>query len=131
MLDISYNYTTRFAIVDDLESLWREKLPEISKVKQLMSTAKLMFNLPTNRISLEVGEGVRIYRITLHRPEVEKYIFGQIVYIPQKSRVDLYFADPSMPVVQWKSKKIVYNGLDFLLIRAGVNNLLNKLVNAL
>ena len=132
MLDISYNYTVKWAIVENLGEFWKERLEEVGRVKQLMSTARLMFNLPTNRMTLEVGEGVRIYRITLMKPDVEKVPFGWLVYQPLKSRLDLYMAeDNGMPTIQWRAKKIVYENLSFLLIRCGVNNLLNKLVNAL
>jgi hypothetical protein len=66
------------------------------------------------------------------KPDVEKVPFGWLVYQPLKSRLDLYMAeDNGMPTIQWRAKKIVYENLSFLLIRCGVNNLLNKLVNAL
>ncbi len=132
MENISYNYTSRFSLVEDLAAFWQERLPEIPRIKTLMMNVQLLFNLPSNRVMLEVAEGQRIYKVTFMTPDVEKIPFGWVVYLPQIKQIDLYSVrDAGMPMVQWKNKKIVTKNFDYLFERAGIETIFNKLVNSL
>lgn len=129
MLNTSYNYMT-FAKVTDLADLMKSNLPEMTKVKGLIDNSKILFDLPTNRVLLEVSQGDRVYKITLLTPDVNKYPFGWLIYLPLQNRLDLYSSDsPSIPIIQWKSKKAVFKNYTTLLDRAGLDRIFDKLIN--
>lgn len=129
MLSTSYNYMN-FAKVSDLGDLFKSNLPEMTKVKGLLDNSKMLFDLPTSRVDLMVSEGDRVYKIMLLTPDVNKYPFGWIIYLPLQKRLDIYSADsPSMPIIQWKGKKVAFKNYSTILDRAGLDKIFDKLVN--
>lgn len=130
MLDISYN-TLDYSKVVDLNDFYRSKLPEIFKIRSIIDNSKLLFNLPGTRVILEVDEaGKRIYRITLLDTSVNKQPFGILIYLPLQNRLDLYSMSSDVPLIQWKNKRPVFKSYDFLLDRAGLDKLFQKIINA-
>jgi hypothetical protein len=130
MLDISYNSLTYSKVVD-FNDFYRSKLPEILHVRAIIENSKLLFNLPSTRIILEVDEsGERVYKITLLDTSVSRQPFGVLVYLPLQHRLDLYTVSSDMPLIQWKNKKPVFKSYDFLLDRAGLDRLFSKIINA-
>lgn len=121
-----------FAKVSDLGDLFKSNLPEMTKVKGLLDNSKILFDLPTNRVELQVSEGDRVYKIMLLTPDVNKYPFGWIIYLPLQKRLDVYSADsPSIPVIQWKGKKVAFKNYSLLLDRAGLDKIFDKLLNTI
>lgn len=130
MLDTSYNIRLNFSIVEDLNSFYKENLPEMPRIRSFVGALKLLFVLPTDRVVVEVAEGERIYKIKLLQPNVKKTVFGWFVYIPQKNRLDLYSAENYLePVFQWKNKKLAYASLPELFLKAGIEKLFSKVIN--
>ena len=119
-----------FSVVDDMNSFYKERLPEIIKIRALINAIKLLYSLPGNRVLLEVTEGGRIYRISIL--STSKLIVGQFVYLPLQSRLDLFSGDnPMSPILQWKKKKLVYNSLPMILSSAGVDKVFSKIINVI
>ena len=129
MLDISYN-ALQYSKVVDLNNFYREKLPEILKIKAMIENSKLLFGLSSNRVILEIAEGQRIYRITFLNTDVNKNPFGYLVYIPQQHRLDIYSIDSGTPLIQWKNRKPVFKSYGLLLDKAGLDKIFNKILNA-
>ena len=114
-----------------MNDFYRSKLPEILKVRAIIENTKLLFNLPSTRVVLEVDEdGARVYKITLLDTTINRQPFGTIVYLPLQHRLDLYTISSDMPLIQWKNKKPVFKSYDFLLDRAGLDRLFSKIINA-
>ena len=61
MLSVNYNYMN-FSVVSDLSDFYKSKLPEMTKIKALVDNIKLLFNLPADRVIVEVAEGERVYK---------------------------------------------------------------------
>jgi hypothetical protein len=54
------------------------------------------------------------------------------VFLPLERRLDAYdYNNPTFPMIQWKGKKIAYNGLSLFLDKAGVSGVFTKLVNVI
>lgn len=130
MLDTSYN-RLQFSQVVDYNDFYKSKLPEMIRIRSLFDNTKLLFNIPGDRIVLSVGQGERIYKLTILSPDVKKNIIGWIVYIPlEQSRLDIYIPDnPDIPLIQWKNKQVVHKNYSYLLDRAGFDKLFGRLVN--
>lgn len=132
MLPTYYQYSTRFAVVQDQTDFFRtSKQKEIFKVKALVEAVKLSLALPTDRVILEVGEGETIYRITALTPDSFKSQIGQFVYIPDQARLDIFSSESSGPVIQWIRKKPVYKSYSMLFDMMGVHTVFAKLSNVL
>ncbi len=133
MLSTSYNYMN-FARVQDIADLYKQGrgLPEIPKIKSLIDNSCLLFSLPSNRIILNVAEGERVYRIDLLSPGVNKAQFGMIFYIPTNRQLDIYSSDdPTIPLIQFKARKVMWKNYVTLLDRAGVEKIFEKLSNVI
>jgi hypothetical protein len=64
--------------------------------------------------------------------DVHKTPFGYFVFLPLERRHDAYdYNNPTIPMIQWKGKKIAYNGLSLFLDKAGVSGVFTKLVNVI
>ena len=130
MLPLNYLYNN-FAIVENLADFYKNKLPEMPRVKAIVENTKLLFKLPQNCLSVQVAEGQRVYKIVMLENNVQKYPFGYFVYIPQQKRFDVFKIEDQLPLLQWKNKKLVYSGCSGLLDRAGVDTLFKKIINVL
>ena len=131
MLSTRYNYLN-FATVQDLADLYKQGLPEMPKVKSLVDNAKSLFTLPSSRVVLLVAEGERVYKINLLMPDVNKALFGWLVYVPENRQLDIYTIDNStVPLIQFKGKKVAFKNYETVLDRAGLDKLFEKLYNIL
>ena len=131
LLDMSYN-GYMFSKVKDLSDLFKSKLPEIMVVKKLHSSIKLCFNIPEDRLVVEVAEGDNIYKYTVLSTDIHKYPIGWFIYIPKQKRLDVYSQDsPSLPLIQWKSKRPVWKSYSDLLDKAGLDKIFSNIVNVL
>ena len=132
MLPTYYN-ALAFAGVTDLGDFYKTKLPEMDKVKALMNNAKLLFNLPQNKILLQVSQEERIYKYILLSPDVHEFVLGFFVYIPQERRLDLYDGSDGgvLPIIQWKGKKAVWKNYSTLLDMVSFPQLFSRLVNVI
>lgn len=129
MLSVNYNQV-QFSNVIDYNDFYKTKLPEIIKIRSLVDNTKLLFNLPGDRVILQVGQGERIYKLLLLSPDIKKNIIGWIIYLPLESRLDIFLPDnPDIPLLQWKNKQAVHKNYATLLDRAGLDKLFSRLVN--
>lgn len=131
MLSTRYNYLN-FALVQDKTDIYKQALPEMPKVKSLVDNAKLLFSLPPDRVVLLVAEGERVYRINLLMPDVNRALFGWMVYVPENRQLDIYSIDnPTIPLIQYKGKKVAFKNYETILDKAGLDKLFEKLYNIL
>ena len=131
MLSTYYN-RLNFALVQDQVDLYKQRLPEMPKVKSLVDNSKLLFSLPSDRVELFVAEGERVYKINLLMPDINKYLFGWIIYIPDNRQLDIYTSDnPTIPLIQYKGKKVAFKNYSTILDKAGLDKLFEKLYNVL
>jgi len=129
MLDLSYQ-NLRYAKVEDMNDFYRGTLPEILKIKTLISTLRLIYSLPPDYIELQVSEEGRIYRIIVKGPK--KSILGWFYYIPLQKRLDLYSSDQQdIPLIQWKNKKAVTKTYSKILDGANIDKAFDRLLNIL
>lgn len=131
MLDISYNNLVQFSRVTDYNDFYRTKLPEMVKIRSLFDNLKLLFNIPGDRILIDVGEGERIYKFTILSKDIKKFVVGWVVYLPLQGRLDLYTSDNPMPLIQWKNKQVIFKNYSMLLDMAGFDTLFRKIVNVI
>lgn len=128
MLSLNYN-NLQYSVVVKNTDLFKEKLPEIPKIKSIVDALRLLFNIPQDRIKIQVAEGERIYKIILQMSNVHKSIIGWFVYIPEQRRLDLYDAsNPEIPYIQWSNRKTVFKNYSVLLDLLKLDKLLNKVV---
>lgn len=126
MLNLNY-LTISFAEVPDMNSFYRERLPEIPKIRSFINTLRLMFSLPPSRIQLLVGQGSRVYKIIMK--DTKKNSFGWFILIPTENRVDLFdYSNPEIPIIQWKNKKAVTKNYDQVLINAGIEKVFDRII---
>lgn len=131
MLSTSYNYYS-FAVVQDQADLFKSNLPEIPKLRSIIDNSKVLFSLPSNKVILEVAEGEQAYKITLLTPGVEKIPIGFMVYLPSQRRLDIYTTDnTTIPIIQFKGRKVAFSNVSMLLERAGFSKLFERLSNIL
>lgn len=131
MLSISYNNLV-YATVPNPVELFKEKLDEAPKLRALFNNTKLLFNLPGNRILVEVAQGQRVYKFILLTPDVHKRCFGWFVYMPQRNRLDFYDAVmPEIPYIQWSRKSPATKNYSMLLDFLHVDRLFDKLINVI
>lgn len=131
MLQVIYQ-GFKFSQVTNLADFYKTNLPEMSKIRSLVESIKLLFGIPQTNLLIEVAEGERVYKITLLSSDVHRYPFGYFVYIPLERRLDAYTMDnPEIPLLQWKNKKPVFKGFSMFLDRAGVSTIFDKLVNVI
>lgn len=125
---LSLNYLKlSFADIQDLNSFYRERLPEIPKLRSFINTLRLMFSLPPTRIQLQVGQGARVYKVMMK--DTKKRVFGWFVLMPLESRIDLFdYTNPEVPVIQWKNKKAVTKNYDEVLINAGIEKVFDRII---
>ena len=133
MLSTEYNELT-FGLVKNLTEFYRtsSELPEVTKVRQVVDAARLLFKLPTPRVKLFVSQGGHVYKVELYPPTgPSKVPFGWIVYMPQERRLDLCTVDnPGVPVLQWKNKKLVYTSCLDLFKFAQIEKIFQNIVLA-
>lgn len=131
MLGIGY-LGFNFARVTNLFNFYKENLPEMSKVKNLIENIKIQFSLPQTCIDVYVAEGERVYKIILLEPGVQKLPFCYFIYLPLEKRLDVYITEnPNIPFIQWKNKRIVFKTYPYFLERAGIEDTFKKLINIL
>ena len=129
MLDTRY-LLLEFDEVVDLNDFYRERLPEIIKIKSLISSLRLMYSLPPKNIKLYVSKGERVYRLDLY--DNKKILFGQFYYLPLQKQVDLYTSeDIETPVLQWKNKKAVTKNYNRLFLCSDIDKVFDKIIGIL
>lgn len=129
MLDLSYQ-SLDYAIVKDFNSFYREPLPEVPKVKSLISTLRLMYSLPQNKIELYVGTTQRYYKIIMR--DDKKIPFGVVYYLPELKRLDLYTAENlDYPLLQWRNRKVEMKNYNRLFMKSNIESVFTKLINIL
>lgn len=123
----------KYAKVSNKADFFKGGPPEMIQVKNLYEAIKILFNLPSDRVEIEVVEsGARIYRFTLFNPQVTKNVLGWVVYIPFQNRLDIYtIRDFKTPLIQFRNKKPVWKNYSIFLDRAGFDKLFNKLINVI
>ena len=131
MLNTNYNLLQFSQVTDKSEFFKTSKLPEITKIRAMIDTIKILFHLPANAIDIMVSEGDRIYKLIVHTSSISRSIIGWFVYIPLQNRVDLYDAinGGDIPLVQWKNKKVTFKSYSPLLDLVGVNKLFERVIN--
>lgn len=130
MLNINYKTLLNYSRVVDFNDFYKGKLPEIIKIRSIIDNLKLIFNLPTDRVLLDVAQGQRVYCFTIISPDVKKIILGQFFYLPLERRLDLFLPDnPTIPLIQWKNKKVEFKNYATLLDKAGLDKLFVKVIN--
>ena len=131
MLPIGYQYFS-FAQVGNLANFYKENQPELPKLKLIVENIKLLFKLPGTCVLVEVAEGERVYKVNMIMPGVHKTSLGYFVYLPNERRLDVYSSDnPTVPLLQWKQKRVVYSECSPLLDRIGISSLFGNIVNVL
>ena len=131
MLPIGYQ-SFSFAQVTNLANFYKGGQPEMPKLKLIVENIKLLFKLPGTCVLVEVAEGERVYKVKMILPGVHKTSLGYFVYLPNERRLDVYSADnPTIPLLQWKQRRLVYSGCSSLLDRIGISSLFRNLVNVL
>jgi hypothetical protein len=118
MLPTSVYDNSRFSSVVDKVDFYKGKFQEVKKIKSMVDKAKLLLTLPEDRITIDVAQGERIYRVKFHGDDVNKIIFGYFIFIPELKRID--FWDQGGLVLQYYNKKCVYSNCSALLTRAGI-----------
>jgi len=129
MLSLYYQ-GLEFADVTDLNDFYRETLPEVQKVKSLISTARLVYSLPPNRVLLQLGQGDRVYKILLL--DNKKRFFGWFVYMPLQKRLDLFSIDmPDVPLIQWQNRKTVTMNYNQLFVLSKIDKVFDRFTSIL
>ena len=129
MLDTQY-LLLEFDEVIDLNDFYRERLPEIIKIKSLISSLRLMYSLPPKNINLYVSKGARVYRLDMY--DNRKILFGQLYYLPLQKQVDIYTSeDIETPVLQWKNKKAVTKNYNRLFLYSDIDKVFERLIGIL
>lgn len=129
MLDTRY-LLLEFDEVVNINDFYREKLPEIIKIKSLISAIRLMYSLPPKNINLSVSKGDRAYRLDLY--DNRKILFGQIYYLPLLKQVDLYTSeDIETPILQWKNKKAVTKNYNRLFLYSNIDKVFDRIISLL
>lgn len=129
MLPTMYNMIP-FGLVEDLGDFFKTNLPEMNRVKGILEASKLMLNLPSKKIRLEVAQGERVYKYTFLSPGIHDIPLGWIVYVPQSRQLDVYLPDsPSIPIIQWKGKKVEFKNYPVLYDRLGFDSLFDRIIN--
>ena len=128
---LSLNYLEiPYAEIKDINSFYRELLPEIPKIRSFVNTLRLVFSLPLSCIQLFVGQGERFYRIVMR--DSKKNIFGWFYILPLENRVDLYDSSSSdIPIIQWKNRKAVTKNYNQTFINIGIEKSFSRLINTI
>ena len=131
MLPLSYlDYP--FALVENLNDFYMtsDKLPEVTKVHNILDSARVLLKLPPRRIKLYVAEGSRAYKIEFYTPQgVSKVPICWLVYLPLEKRLDLFDAtNPDVPIVQWKNKHVTWTSYSQLFQYAQVDKVFQGIV---
>lgn len=129
MLSINYNNLV-FSVVKNKGDFFKNtSLPEVGKIRSMVESIKLLFNLPPDRIGIFVAEGQRVYKITMQTPDIHRAVLGHFTYLPLEGRIDLYTSDNLMiPFIQWKNKKPVFKSYSAFLDRVGLDKMFDKVV---
>lgn len=131
LLPIGYN-GLMFSLVTDLADFFKGSLTEMKTVRAIYNSIKLCFNVPGDKIRVEVVEGERIYKYTVISPDIYKIPLGWFVYLPLEKRLDFYSQDsPQLPLVQWKNKKAIWKGYADILDRANLDSIFKGIINVL
>lgn len=130
MLSTNYNLL-QFSIVTDRSEFFKStKLAEVTKIRAMVDSLKILLHLPANAIDIMVSEGDRVYKLIIHSASINREILGWFVYVPLKNQVDLYDStNGDIPLVQWKNKKVAFKSYSMLLDAVGVNKLFEKVIN--
>ena len=119
---------TRFSAVVDKVDFYKSKFQEVKHIKSMVDKAKLLLSLPEDRVTIEVGMGERIYKVEFRSDDVNKYIFGYFIYMPELKRIDFY--DQNGLLFQYQNKKCVFENCSYLLSRADAPDLFKPIVLA-
>lgn len=121
-----------FSKVVNKGDFFKGNLPEMIQVRSLYDSIKLLLNLSSDVVIINVSETDRIYSYTILSPTVNKFVLGKVVYLPLLKRLDIYNGDNlELPLIQFKNKKPVFKNYSILLDRAGMDKLFNKLLNSI
>mgnify|MGYP006935953073 CR=1 FL=1 len=128
MLPTNLYDNSRFSAVVDKVDFYKSKFQEVKHIKSMVDKSKLLLSLPEDRVTIDVAQGERIYRVKYHSDDVNRIIFGYFIYIPELKRID--FWDQNGLLLQYLNKKCVYQNCSNLLIRAGVADKFKPIVLA-
>lgn len=129
MLNLNYKLLN-YSQVTDYDSFYKETLPEILKVKQIIENCKILFSLPQSRVRLYVAEGERTYKIELLTSGANKSVFSTLMYMPLDKRLDLFGYDDYTPLIQWKNKKVAYTSYETVFDLAKIHKCFDNIINA-
>jgi len=128
MLPTYFYDDSRFSTVVDKPDFYKSKFQEVKHIKSMIDKAKLLLTIPEDRILLEVAQGERIYKINFQSNDVNKSVFGYLIYIPEMKRIDIY--DQTGLLLQYQNKKVIFENCSYLLSRAKVSDLFKSIVLA-
>lgn len=128
MLSTALYDGSRFSSVIDKVDFYKSKFQEVKHIKSMVDKSKLLLALPEDRVTIDVAQGERIYRIKFHSDDVNRIIFGYFIYIPELKRID--FWDQNGLLLQFVNKKCVYQNCTTLLMRAGISDRFKPIVLA-
>lgn len=126
--DITY-LQLQFASIKDPNAYFNSGGSSMSYLRRLYNNIKLIWGLENNNLDLSVSESQEVYRFSMM---YKRTIFGFVIYIPKQKRIDLYTSENvNLPLIQWKNKKVVFAALPLVITKAGLEKLLDRLVQVL
>ena len=129
MLNIQYNLLNYSQVINTAD-FYRGTYTELSRIRSIVDSLKMLIHIPGNAIKIFVAEGERIYKIVFYSSSLDKYPLGWFVYLPLENRIDLYDAVQSteMPYIQWKNKKPAFKNYAGLLETVHVEKLFDSII---
>jgi hypothetical protein len=116
-----------FTLVKSAADLFKDK--KLTKVKQIYSSAGIIFKTGKPPILYSCVQNPGIYKIEVIEGTYKQYPLGEVYCILPERRVDLY--DGGSLLAQWKGHKLVYSGFSPLLKSMGIDKNFVQLYNLL
>lgn len=117
--------------VEDKNDFYKSGLKGTNKLRNLCTVCQRVFMVTEKNLELFLlGDGVG-YKLRLYANDQHKGMIGEVVYIPDEYRLDVYDSGSSSPLFVWKSKRCVLKNIPVLLDRLKFETLLLPLVSVI
>jgi hypothetical protein len=128
-LDQSYFYSQALPF-RDIGEFANSGLPEVIKLKSLISAVKSLFHVHDNFLTLSFYDN-RTYGIDIYTTPQKRVLLGRIFFLSKVGQLHIYDLKSNIPAIAWsKDRKIITSNFQGLFSKMDIEKVFTPLVNA-
>lgn len=128
-LDQSYLHSQALPF-RDVSEFSNSGLPEVVKLRSLLSAIKMLFHIQDNYLTLSFYDG-RTYGIDIYSTPQKRVLLGRVFFLSKAGQLHIYDMKSYTPAIAWgKDRKIITSNFAGLFSKMDIEKVFLPLVNA-